>query len=183
MNVIVLLFFIIFNFILFFVLFFFFFLMIRRPPRSTLFPYTTLFRSLLSVPTSLIGAGKFCRYGLQQVAIICILTLVQVGSTLAASFPAKPASGKACTSHDLVVIFLTGADAVSLQTGRFHNEEPVSFFTRACSSGGAQSVVRVGAHSDTPTGSWDCGELRGRCKLAVHDEPRVCPPDRPRAGR
>src|SRR5688572_31843270 len=28
--------------------FFFFFLMIRRPPRSTLFPYTTLFRSLLS---------------------------------------------------------------------------------------------------------------------------------------
>src|SRR2546422_774263 len=37
---------------MFFVLFssltfsFFFFLMIRRPPRSTLFPYTTLFRSL-----------------------------------------------------------------------------------------------------------------------------------------
>src|SRR6266513_4457609 len=27
--------------------FFFFFLMIRRPPRSTLFPYTTLFRSKL----------------------------------------------------------------------------------------------------------------------------------------
>src|SRR2546428_14143702 len=31
-------------------LFLFFFLMIRRPPRSTLFPYTTLFRS---VPVSL----------------------------------------------------------------------------------------------------------------------------------
>src|SRR5436190_8012900 len=28
-----------------FILFLFFFLMIRRPPRSTLFPYTTLFRS------------------------------------------------------------------------------------------------------------------------------------------
>src|SRR3972149_3617460 len=27
--------------------FFFFFLMIRRPPRSTLFPYTTLFRSFV----------------------------------------------------------------------------------------------------------------------------------------
>src|SRR5256885_11836446 len=27
--------------------FFFFFLMIRRPPRSTLFPYTTLFRSVV----------------------------------------------------------------------------------------------------------------------------------------
>src|SRR6266436_9388412 len=30
-----------------FFFFFFFFLMIRRPPRSTLFPYTTLFRSCL----------------------------------------------------------------------------------------------------------------------------------------
>src|SRR5438874_11069893 len=29
------------------IFFFFFFLMIRRPPRSTLFPYTTLFRSRL----------------------------------------------------------------------------------------------------------------------------------------
>src|SRR3989442_15000094 len=28
------------------VIIFFFFLMIRRPPRSTLFPYTTLFRSV-----------------------------------------------------------------------------------------------------------------------------------------
>src|SRR2546423_15230882 len=30
----------------FLTLYFFFFLMIRRPPRSTLFPYTTLFRSV-----------------------------------------------------------------------------------------------------------------------------------------
>src|SRR5471032_3482094 len=35
----------------FFFLLFFFFLMIRRPPRSTLFPYTTLFRSrAVSIP-------------------------------------------------------------------------------------------------------------------------------------
>src|SRR5271157_6307070 len=34
-------------FFLCFFVFFFFFLMIRRPPRSTLFPYTTLFRSPL----------------------------------------------------------------------------------------------------------------------------------------
>src|SRR6201987_6249221 len=31
--------------VLYYSVFFFFFLMIRRPPRSTLFPYTTLFRS------------------------------------------------------------------------------------------------------------------------------------------
>src|SRR3712207_8222768 len=29
--------------------------MIRRPPRSTLFPYTTLFRSLLLVVTAVVG--------------------------------------------------------------------------------------------------------------------------------
>src|SRR5688572_33440664 len=31
---------------------FFFFLMIRRPPRSTLFPYTTLFRSITDIGSS-----------------------------------------------------------------------------------------------------------------------------------
>src|SRR5882762_11276750 len=38
---------------------FFFFLMIRRPPRSTLFPYTTLFRSKVLGPQALwiIGRG------------------------------------------------------------------------------------------------------------------------------
>src|SRR2546427_7877086 len=36
-------------------LFFFFFLMIRRPPRSTLFPYTTLFRSCIKCESSRIA--------------------------------------------------------------------------------------------------------------------------------
>src|SRR5260221_12570502 len=37
---------------------FFFFLMIRRPPRSTLFPYTTLFRSgQLGQQNAIEGAG------------------------------------------------------------------------------------------------------------------------------
>src|SRR2546422_3396459 len=39
-----------------FVAFLFFFLMIRRPPRSTLFPYTTLFRSIFGDP---IGVDVF----------------------------------------------------------------------------------------------------------------------------
>src|SRR5689334_24757567 len=34
--------------------FFFFFLMIRRPPRSTLFPYTTLFRSYFLGPLTFV---------------------------------------------------------------------------------------------------------------------------------
>src|SRR6267154_606747 len=39
---------------------FFFFFMLRRPPRSTLFPYTTLFRSLprLSIPVP--RGGRAC---------------------------------------------------------------------------------------------------------------------------
>src|SRR3954449_1908464 len=42
--------------------FFFFFLMIRRPPRSTLFPYTTLFRSSTRLNSShtLISYAVFC---------------------------------------------------------------------------------------------------------------------------
>src|SRR5713226_9805415 len=39
----------VFFFFFFVCLYFFFFLMIRRPPRSTLFPYTTLFRSQLKI--------------------------------------------------------------------------------------------------------------------------------------
>src|SRR3712207_8577053 len=32
--------------------------MIRRPPRSTLFPYTTLFRSIKRGPTGILGTNK-----------------------------------------------------------------------------------------------------------------------------
>src|SRR5256885_9003444 len=45
--------------------FFFFFLMIRRPPRSTLFPYTTLFRSTSRV--ALVG-GREDYGGLETIA-------------------------------------------------------------------------------------------------------------------
>src|SRR5690349_23352084 len=50
----------------FIILSFFFFLMIRRPPRSTLFPYTTLFRSWRRLRTrrpklgSTLPVGKEC---------------------------------------------------------------------------------------------------------------------------
>src|SRR3712207_8136892 len=41
----------------------FFFLMIRRPPRSTLFPYTTLFRSPRSVTRATGPGGSYERSG------------------------------------------------------------------------------------------------------------------------
>src|SRR5260370_17609361 len=40
---------------------YFFFLMIRRPPRSTLFPYTTLFRSLGHVAEGVRSANEVAR--------------------------------------------------------------------------------------------------------------------------
>src|SRR5574344_2468565 len=47
-------------------LIFFFFLMIRRPPRSTLFPYTTLFRSGIS------SERHFNAFSLISSATICL---------------------------------------------------------------------------------------------------------------
>src|SRR2546430_11498031 len=52
--------------------YFFFFLMIRRPPRSTLFPYTTLFRSLDGVP----AVDLAPRWGVPQCGVFR-----QLGST------------------------------------------------------------------------------------------------------
>src|SRR3989337_3376898 len=40
--------------------FYFFFLMIRRPPRSTLFPYTTLFRSPRALRPERRGTSRGC---------------------------------------------------------------------------------------------------------------------------
>src|SRR2546430_3925835 len=58
-------FFFFFNRLLFFS-FFFFFLMIRRPPRSTLFPYTTLFRSRFRAEVQAAGRTSLDAGGLQS---------------------------------------------------------------------------------------------------------------------
>src|SRR3712207_9050780 len=52
----------------------FFFLMIRRPPRSTLFPYTTLFRS------NFLGAGIF-----GFLINLPIISYYQIGTALTAN--------------------------------------------------------------------------------------------------
>ena len=50
-----------------FVFLLFFFLMLRRPPRSTLFPYTTLFRSLITtyIPWGVIGDNEAVTVGVE----------------------------------------------------------------------------------------------------------------------
>src|SRR5687767_16038698 len=58
--------------------FFFFFLMIRRPPRSTLFPYTTLFRSRRdgSVAKSLLASSA-----LFAAEVLVLRSIVKDGRT------------------------------------------------------------------------------------------------------
>src|SRR3989442_4818325 len=86
---------------------FFFFLMIRRPPRSTLFPYTTLFRSLVHVS---IRSG-----GDQELAV----------RWSAGHHRSKPAiRGSETCGHRVVIIQVTavvvahGSIAVYIEVGR-----------------------------------------------------------------
>src|SRR3712207_8252253 len=54
----------------------FFFLMIRRPPRSTLFPYTTLFRSEAQKPPAVLRfAARHPRRALQR--LVCYSAVSQ----------------------------------------------------------------------------------------------------------
>src|SRR5438874_12287686 len=75
----------------FFFLFFFFFLMIRRPPRSTLFPYTTLFRSLFAVQIANNGSLPANIVSLVQNAIVSAFVggdggaRARIGATIYAS--------------------------------------------------------------------------------------------------
>src|SRR2546430_17714976 len=48
---------------------FFFFLMIRRPPRSTLFPYTTLFRSVVGRVTAIDNGQLAVDFDLQLAVV------------------------------------------------------------------------------------------------------------------
>src|SRR5256885_13893033 len=53
--------------------------MIRRPPRSTLFPYTTLFRSLMDInatATAIAAAGFPARHVLAWIAAVFELALI-----------------------------------------------------------------------------------------------------------
>src|SRR2546430_10298955 len=101
---------------------FFFFLMIRRPPRSTLFPYTTLFRSGLAnqqqhpgvdLSIDLFGPGLALRLpdpglGLRseehtselqsQSNLVCRLLLEKKKSQRRTSSPSSPHSSQLCVS-------------------------------------------------------------------------------------
>src|SRR5690348_17805791 len=76
-----------------FFFFFFFFLMIRRPPRSTLFPYTTLFRSFgpetvnSNVPAAAIDAAHVIPLSVLLNAIVSLMTTDRKSTRLNSSHP------------------------------------------------------------------------------------------------
>src|SRR5256886_2163236 len=80
-------------------LYFFFFLMIRRPPRSTLFPYTTLFRSLGFVLIILAVGFRSKVGGAFPIKILGVRTWkLTSGPALA---PDSPRSGSVLWSADM----------------------------------------------------------------------------------
>src|SRR5437016_12208170 len=104
---------------------FFFFLMIRRPPRSTLFPYTTLFRSVPNpdeaVPSFVSGAmakaGKGLLEGTLQAGTSAVsdklLDLVGLGGKSAADKGKDTRDYLAAAFPELNAWERAGADASS----------------------------------------------------------------------
>src|SRR3712207_8257892 len=84
---------------------YFFFLMIRRPPRSTLFPYTTLFRSQISI--SDIEEREMLRTTLRQMEVFAATALsgnvthaaTALGMTQSAASMADRKSTRLNSSH------------------------------------------------------------------------------------
>src|SRR2546430_5208602 len=73
---------------------FFFFLMIRRPPRSTLFPYTTLFRSTLAFHAFPGASPPDHRPATQDSAVARNRrTLLEVTAAWVDAFPQEPREG------------------------------------------------------------------------------------------
>src|SRR5687768_13355566 len=94
--------------------------MIRRPPRSTLFPYTTLFRS--GTTPSFFNAMADA-YKVQQVQHISLSPfhlwyLATLGGARALSLDAETGSLESGKSADFLVLNLHATPLLSMRTGR-----------------------------------------------------------------
>src|SRR5437016_9739656 len=95
--------------------------MIRRPPRSTLFPYTTLFRSLIDPHTHLIFAGDRAREHAQRLAGATYLQIAQAGggirSTVESTRAASDEDLLAAARERLARLVRSGVTTVEIKTG------------------------------------------------------------------
>src|SRR6202451_4464891 len=102
-----------------------FFLMIRRPPRSTLFPYTTLFRSAFPIA----GAGRARRIGGTNVVADKDVTLKR-----------DRKSTRLNSSHrniSYAVFFFNDTATTEIYTLSLHDALPICFSHRWCRTGAA----------------------------------------------
>src|SRR2546428_10814089 len=90
--------------------------MIRRPPRSTLFPYTTLFRSLIP--------GKIL--GLILLSFISILVLSNVITALSSFFLAKVLDLLVSAPVDWLRLYLAKLGETLLHSSSLRSEEHTS---------------------------------------------------------
>src|SRR3712207_9534988 len=95
------------------VYFLFFFLMIRRPPRSTLFPYTTLFRSGRRPPPRVRRVPTSRRVGVKS---------VRGGAGLARRGRSRAGSLPPCTAR--------GRESTRLNSSHANNSYAVFFFKK-----------------------------------------------------
>src|SRR3989442_920770 len=101
--------------------------MIRRPPRSTLFPYTTLFRS----PTCSLSNGS-------SISPSCCSSLRSVANFAAEAATPESAASTCASSLRVYVCPVTANTRAN----------PILRATRASSSRGAQDGVRPGVRGD-----------------------------------
>src|SRR2546430_13705426 len=95
--------------------------MIRRPPRSTLFPYTTLFRSLYALrgPLALHGPKFGC--GLGQCGACTVI--VDKVATRSCTLPVSRAAG-----HDITTLEGLGTDRKSTRLNSSHSQISYAVF-------------------------------------------------------
>src|SRR5260370_32558890 len=72
--------------------------MIRRPPRSTLFPYTTLFRSIINPITA--SCGQSCRFPDRHAAQCPQLTLFSRPTRVPVSIPDPAPAARTARSEE-----------------------------------------------------------------------------------
>src|SRR2546421_9563317 len=86
----------------YYLFFFFFFLMIRRPPRSTLFPYTTLFRSACDakgiIAAQITAAERLRAEGVGEIGLLFVVD-EEMGSAGARAANAHPRARERSEEH------------------------------------------------------------------------------------
>src|SRR4030042_373421 len=109
-----------------------FFLMIRRPPRSTLFPYTTLFRSLVQAAID---------------PLVATATLAGVVSFFGGSFDGDRKSTRLNSSHGYIsyaVFFFNDTATTEIYPLSLHDALPISGAGGDRPAGGDRYARRCG---------------------------------------